>query len=181
MQRLGDSETGHGALRIYTSLDPELQRAAAEAVDVGMKHVDDMVRAQHKKGAANITYPQVALIALNPHTGQILALVGGRNYGDSQLDHALSERPTGSTFKPFVFAAAFNTSLDGTDLGSNGVFTALTKINDDPQEFGTNGQSYMPGNFVKGEFPGMVTARCASTHRWTPSCNAPQPMPSTSA
>jgi len=59
---------------------------------------------------------QVALVALNPHTGQILALIGGRNYGDSQLDHALAERPTGSIFKPFVFAAAYNTSLDGTYL-----------------------------------------------------------------
>jgi len=178
VQRLGDSEIGHSALRIYTSLDPELQRAAAGAVEAGMKNVDVLVRHRyfvlhHTKGDkfgkdyvpdGHVTYPQVALVALNPHTGQILALVGGRNYGDSQLDHALSERPTGSTFKPFVFAAAFNTSLDGTDLGSNGVFTALTKINDDPQEFGTNGQSYMPGNFVKGEFPGMVTAADALAH-----------------
>jgi penicillin-binding protein 1B len=178
VQRLGDSDVAHSALRIYTSLDPDLQRAAASAVEAGMKNVDVLVRhryfAQHHgKGDkfskdyipdGHITYPQVALVALNPHTGQILALVGGRNYGDSQLDHALSERPTGSIFKPFVFAAAYNTSLDGTDLGSNGVFTALTKINDDPQEFGTNGQSYMPGNFVKGEFPGMVTAADALAH-----------------
>ena len=49
-------------------------------------------------------------MALNPHTGQILALVGGRNYGVSQLNHALAERPTGSIFKPFVYATAYNTS-----------------------------------------------------------------------
>jgi len=164
VQRLGDSETGHGALRIYTSLDPELQRAAAEAVDVGMKHVDDLVRAQHKKGAANITYPQVALIALNPHTGQVLALVGGRNYSLSQLNHAVAERPTGSIFKPFVYATAYNTSLNGTTLDGGGVFTALTRLNDDPQDFGTNGQSYIPSNFKKGEFPGMVTAADAIAH-----------------
>jgi penicillin-binding protein 1B len=172
VQRLGDSDVAHSALRIYTSLDPELQRAAAAAVEAGMKNVDELVRHRyfvlhHKKGEkfskdytpdGHVNYPQVALIALNPHTGQILALVGGRNYGDSQLDHALAERPTGSIFKPFVYAAAYNTSLDGTNLGSSGVFTALTKLNDDPQDFGTNGQSYTPGNFVKGEYPGMVTA-----------------------
>jgi penicillin-binding protein 1B len=178
VQRLGDSDVAHSALRIYTSLDPELQRAAATAIDAGMKNVDELVRHRyfilhHTKGQkfskdyvpdGHVTYPQVALVALNPHTGQILALVGGRNYGDSQLDHVLAERPTGSIFKPFVYAAAFNTSLDGTDLGSSGVFTALTKINDDAQEFGTNGQSYMPGNFVRGEFPGMVTAADALAH-----------------
>jgi penicillin-binding protein 1B len=178
VQRLGDSDVTRSALRIYTSLDPELQRAAASAVEAGMKNVDALVlhryfNLHHKKGEkfskdyvpdGKVTYPQVALVALNPHTGQILALVGGRNYGDSQLDHALSERPTGSIFKPFVFAAAYNTSLDGTALGSSGVFTALTKINDDPQDFGINGQSYMPGNFVKGEYPGMVTASDALAH-----------------
>jgi penicillin-binding protein 1B len=163
-QRLGDQELGHDSLRIYTSLDPELQRAASEAVDAGMKNVDDMVRRLHKKNDPNITYPQVALVAINPHTGQILALVGGRNYGISQLDHATAERPTGSIFKPFVYAAAYNTSLSGTSLGDDGVFTALTKLNDDPQDFGTNGQSYTPGNFVRGEYPGMVTAAQAIAH-----------------
>ena len=163
-QRLGDQELGHDSLRIYTSLDPELQRAASEAVEVGMKNVDDMVRKLHKKNDPDITYPQVALVALNPHTGQILALVGGRNYGISQLNHATSERPTGSIFKPFVYAAAYNTSLSGTSLGDEGVFTALTKLDDDPQDFGTNGQSYTPGNFVRGEYPGMVTAAQAIAH-----------------
>ena len=163
-QRLGDQELGHDSLRIYTSLDPELQRAASEAVEVGMKNVDDMVRKLHKKNDPDITYPQVALVALNPHTGQILALVGGRNYGISQLNHATSERPTGSIFKPFVYAAAYNTSLSGTSLGDEGVFTALTKLDDDPQDFGANGQSYTPGNFVRGEYPGMVTAAQAIAH-----------------
>jgi penicillin-binding protein 1B len=163
VQRLGDSDTSHSALRIYTSLDPELQRAAADAVETGMKHVDDLVRAKHKKGDPNIYYPQVALIALNPHTGQVLALVGGRNYTVSQLNHAVAARPTGSIFKPFVYATAYNSSLNGTEL-DGGVFTALTKLNDDPQDFGINGQSYIPSNFKKGEFPGMVMAADAIAH-----------------
>jgi penicillin-binding protein 1B len=163
-QRVGDQELGHDALRIYTSLDPELQRAASEAVEAGMKNVDDLVRKLHKKNASNILYPQVALVALNPHTGQILALIGGRNYGVSQLNHATAERPTGSIFKPFVYATAYNTSLNGLDLGSNGIFTALTKLNDDPHTFMFDGKPYDPGNFEKGEYPGMVTAAQAIAH-----------------
>src|SRR5271156_5693431 len=168
VKRIGDQDLAHQNLRIYTSLDPELQRAASEAVEVGMKNVDDIVRKQHKppKGElpGPITYPQVALVAINPHTGQILALVGGRNYGVSQLNHAVSNRPTGSIFKPFVYATAYNTSLNGMSLGEDGVFTALTQLDDDPQDFGTNGQSYTPGNFKKDEFPGMVTAATAIAH-----------------
>ncbi len=158
-QRISEQDLGHSSLRIYTSLDPELQRAAAEAVDVGMKNVDELVRKRRKKADTSpITYPQVSLVAINPHTGQVLALIGGRNYGISQLNHAVAERPTGSIFKPFVYATAYNSSLNGTDLDGNGVFTALTKLNDDPQDFGVNGQSYTPGNFERGEFPGMVPA-----------------------
>jgi len=172
VQRLGDSDTSHSALRIYTSLDPELQRAAAEAVEVGMKNVDDLVRKRYaglrKKGdksePAAITYPQVALVALNPHTGQILALVGGRNYAVSQLNHAVAERPTGSIFKPFVYATAYNTSLEGTDVDPSGVFTALTKLNDDTTTFMFDGKAYTPGNFEKNEYPGMVTAADAIAH-----------------
>lgn len=164
VQRISDQDLAHQSLRIYTSLDPDLQRAASEAVDIGMKNVDEMVRKRHAKSNEPFTYPQVALVALNPHTGQILALVGGRNYSASQLDHAVAQRPTGSIFKPFVFASAFNTSLNGTNLDDNGPFTAVTKINDDPQDFGSNGKSYMPGNFVKGEYPGMVTAADALAH-----------------
>ena len=162
-QRIGDQEIGHDSLRIYTSLDPELQRAAADAVEIGMKNVDDIVRKQHKKGDTNITYPQVSLVALNPHTGQILALVGGRNYGISQLNHAVSKRPTGSIFKPFVYAAAYNTSLNGMDLDGNGVFTALTRLQDEPTTFTFDGKEYTPGNY-KDEYHGSVTAIYALAH-----------------
>ena len=163
VQRLGDTDLARsGSLRIYTSLDPALQTAATEAVEAGMKRVDELIRKFHKKGE-EITYPQVALVALNPHTGQVLALVGGRNYGVSQLDHAMAERPTGSIFKPFVYATAYNTSLNGENLG-NGVFTALTRLNDDPTTFTYGGKAYTPGNFERGEYPGMVTAVTAIAH-----------------
>ncbi len=163
VQRLGDSDTARSALRIYTSLDPELQRAAAEAVDVGMRNVDDMVRKKHKKGDTNITYPQVALVALNPHTGQVLALVGGRNYGTSQLDHAVSMRPTGSIFKPFVYATAEQQAVDGQTL--NGApFTALTILHDEPTTFTfSNGQTYSPHNYLD-EYHGDIPAIYALAH-----------------
>ncbi len=163
VQRLGD-DLSRQSLRIYTSLDPQLQRVASEAVEIGMHNVDEQVRRLHGKQSGPITYPQVALLALNPHTGQVLALVGGRNYGTSQLNHAVAQRPTGSIFKPFVYATAFNTSINGTNLDGEGPFTAVTRINDDPQDFGTNGQSYVPGNFERGEYPGMVTAADALAH-----------------
>ncbi len=168
VQRIGDQDTSHASLRIYTSLDPELQRAASAAVEIGMRNVDELIRKLHKSSKGGepipIMYPQASLVALNPHTGQVLALVGGRNYGTSQLNHAVAKRPTGSIFKPFVYATAYNTSLNNQSLGEGGIFTALTKLNDDPQDFGTGGQSYTPGNFVNGEYPGMVTAATAIEH-----------------
>jgi penicillin-binding protein 1B len=166
VQRINDQDLAHQSLRIYTSLDPDLQSVASEAVDLGMKSVDELVRKRYarRNDTGPVTYPQVSLIALNPHTGQILALVGGRSYTTSQLNHAVAPRPTGSIFKPFVYAAAYNTSLNGLNLGGNGPFTAITRLNDDPQDFGTAGKAYTPGNFVKGEYPGMVTAVDALAH-----------------
>jgi penicillin-binding protein 1B len=169
VKRIGDQDLSHQSLRIYTSLDPDLQQAASQAIEIGMRNVDELVRNLHKprKGEqpGPITYPQVALVAINPHTGQILALVGGRNYGVSQLNHAVAERPTGSIFKPFVYAAAYNTSLNGMSLGDSGVFNALTKLQDVPTTFTfDNGrQTYTPNNF-KGDFRGEVTAADALAH-----------------
>ena len=169
VQRIGDQDLSHQNLRIYTSLDPDLEQIASDAVEIGMRNVDEIVRKQHKtpKGEQPkpITYPQVALIAINPHTGQILALVGGRNYGVSQFNHAVSARPTGSIFKPFVYAAAYNTSLNSMSLGDEGVFTALTKLQDVPTTFTyDNGrQTYTPNNF-EGDFRGEVIAAYALAH-----------------
>ena len=170
-QRLGDSDYNQQGLRIYTSLDPDLQRAAAEAVDEGMKHVDELVEARHARRVkagdnSPIEYPQVALIALNPHTGEVLALVGGRNYGSSQFNHAVSHRPTGSIFKPFVYAAAFNTSLAGAQLtnseGTSATFSPVTMLNDEPTTFTfAGGQTYTPKDFESNNYRGEVTARTA--------------------
>ncbi len=188
VQKLGDADFNHEGVRIYTSLDPDLQRAASEAVSRGMESIDAQVERLHARRVKHgddtpITYPQVALVALNPHTGQVLALVGGRSYGLSQLDHAIAHRPTGSAFKPFVYAAAYNTSLSGTMLTQptndtpvvektsvdpaspvppdpgrqSGIFTAITPLNN---ELTTFEDGYAPGNFGS-KSNGVVTARYA--------------------
>jgi penicillin-binding protein 1B len=161
---------------------------AAESVTEGMKVVDEQVERLHARRVkagddTPINYPQVALVALNPHTGQVLALVGGRNYGASQFDHAVQHRPTGSIFKPFVYAAAFNTSLAGTILTQpppqaaageelvsadpappdpgrqSGIFTAATMLNNNLTTF-ENG--YAPGNYHHDtKYEGDITARTA--------------------
>jgi penicillin-binding protein 1B len=83
-------------------------------------------------------------------------LVGGRNYGLSQLNHAVAKRPTGSIFKPFVYAAAMNTALDG----ANPVFTPASLVEDEPTTFSYGDQIYEPRNY-KEEYHGEVTVRYA--------------------
>ena len=77
-----------------------------------------------------------------------------------QLNHAVAQRPTGSIFKPFVYAAAFKTILNGTALARQiGVFTPVTMLNDEQTTYIDGRKDYTPGNFERGEFHGMVTAR----------------------
>lgn len=147
---------------IYTTLDPDLQAAAAEAVQTGLKEVDEIIarrrERQHRRHGTPVTGPQVqvALIALDPHTGAVKALVGGRNYGYSQLDHALAQRPTGSIFKPIVYAAALNSALDG----SHPVYTQVSTVMDAPTTFEGG---YTPANFENKYF-GDVSLRVALAH-----------------
>ena len=167
VNKLNEHEVNEQEYRIYTTLDPELQRAAAQAVETGIKLVDDQVTKMrtHKnkvgKNKFEITVTpgpqaQVALIAMDPHTGEIKALVGGRNYGASQLNHALAKRPTGSIFKPFVYAAAVNTALDG----SPSVITPASTVSDQASTFSYGDQIYEPRNY-KEEYHGEVTLRYA--------------------
>ena len=164
VQRLGDRDFNREGLRIYTSLDPDLQRAATVAVNSTIHVVDEQVDklyAKRKKLGQSYIHPQVALVALNPHTGQVLALVGGRNYGNSQLNHAVAKRPTGSIFKPFVYAAAFNTAVQGTMLqGQNKLFSPVTMLSDEQTTYDVGGQEYTPHNY-EGVYHDQVTAHYA--------------------
>ena len=164
VQKLGDRDFNREGLRIYTSLDPDLQRAATAAVDSTMPSIDaqvDKLHARDRKLGKPYIYPQVALVALNPHTGQVLALVGGRNYGASQLNHAVAKRPTGSIFKPFVYATAFATAVEGTMLpGQNKLFSPLTMLSDEQTTYEVGNQQYTPRNY-HGEYHDEVTASYA--------------------
>jgi penicillin-binding protein 1B len=167
LQKLGERDFNREGLRIYTSLDPDLQRVATTAVDSTVHIVDEQVdrlyaRRKKREGVvAPVVYPQVALVALNPHTGQVLALVGGRNYGTSQLNHAVAHRPVGSTFKPFVFAAAFASSAEGVPLqGQDKLFTPVTMLSDQQTTYEVGDKEYTPRN-MHGEYHDQVTASFA--------------------
>jgi len=167
ISKLDERQMNDQSYRIYTTVDPDLQKAAAQAVESGLKLIDEQVTKLRTKKVriAKNKYEtkvqpgpqaQVALVALNPHTGEVLALVGGRNYGFSQLNHAVAKRPTGSIFKPFVYAAAINTGLDG----SNPVITPASTVEDQPTTFNYGDQIYEPRNY-KEEYHGEVTLRYA--------------------
>jgi penicillin-binding protein 1B len=169
-QRYSERELNQQQYRIYTTLDPDLQKAAADAVEAGMKTVDTQLqklRTRRVKVGTGKTAKtetklvpgpdaQVAMVVMDPHTGEVLALVGGRNYGVSQLNHAVAKRPTGSIFKPFVYAAALNTAVAGTQP----VFTSASTVDDAPTTFTYGDQIYEPRNY-KEEYHGTVTTRYA--------------------
>src|SRR6266498_3095437 len=140
-QRFQDIDFQNSAHKVYTTLDLDLQRAATEAVRVGMQNVDERIRKQKRfHGMKDIPEAQCALIAIDPHTGQIKALVGGRNYGMSQLNHVLAKRQPGSIFKPFVYAAALDTAVEG----GNHILTAGTTVEDEPTTFWFDDKVYVP-------------------------------------
>ena len=162
LDQFSQSDLTTQSYRIFTTLDPALQTAADEAVDTGMKIIDGELARRYalarRKGMA-VVKPQVALVAMDPKTGAILALVGGRNYGESQLNHALARRQPGSSFKPFVYAAAFDNAVAGLQP----VVTPETTVVDEPTTFSFDGKDYTPNN-DEGQFYGTVTARDALTH-----------------
>ena len=142
--------------KIYTTLDPQLQHDAADAVAAGMQEIQALIAKRRKQGTP-LEEPQVALICLDPHTGEVKALIGGKNYGLSQFDHVTAKRPSGSIFKPFVYAAALNTGLwDHPDP-----ITASSIFPDQAQTFMYAGESYEPNDYHKGNWLGDVTLRTA--------------------
>ncbi len=142
--RLGQNGSGdERALRVYTTIDLDLQQAAETAVRRQLERLDKVYA---KKGVK----PQAALVALDPKTGNVLAMVGGRDYADSQLNRAVdARRQPGSTFKPVVYAAALESGL-----------SPLTLYADAPQEFIYAGNSkYRPSNYGGGFSMRDVTMR----------------------
>ena len=168
LDKFSESELLSQNFRVYTTLDPALQRAAAAAVDAGVKNVDLLMAKKYdkwrreaaKKGSTEpIPQVQIALVAIDPKTGEIKAVVGGRDYGQSQLNHALAHRQPGSVFKPFVYAAAFDNAVDGVQP----IITPATTVEDEPTTFEFDGKEYTPNNYGE-KFMGHVTVREALTN-----------------
>jgi penicillin-binding protein 1B len=156
-QKFASIDFQDGGYRVFTSLDVDLQRDAAEAMRIGLKEVDESIARRHKKDKnGKVPEVQAAMVVMDPRTGEIKALVGGRNYGTSQLNRAMAKRQPGSIFKPLVYAAALNTALFDSDK----VFTPTSVLVDEPTTFYYDGRSYEPGNFGEKYF-GAVTMRTA--------------------
>ncbi len=135
--KFGKEFLSNGGLQVYTTLDPELQKVAEDAIELKSPHYAT------KYGAQN-----VALASIDPSSGEILAYVGGKDYFNSEIDGQVdvlgSARQPGSSFKPLAYASAFETGLAPSTL----IFDVET-------DFGGN---YKPQNF-DGEFAGPVSAR----------------------
>ena len=146
---LGDQ---HG-VRVYTTLDPVLQRLAEAAVVKGIDRLETARPRLRRKGAEERL--QAALIVLDTATGQVRALVGGRDYRLSQFDRAvLARRQPGSAFKPFVFLAALTPRQEGPR------FTTASLIEDAPITVLVDGKPWSPKNY-DDHYQGMVTVRRA--------------------
>jgi penicillin-binding protein 1B len=126
-----------------TTLDLDLQRFAAQAIQRQLDHLDEVYKPR------GLT-PQAALVALDPRTGDVLAMVGGRDYGKSQLNRATdAQRQPGSVFKPFVYAAALESGM-----------SPLRMFKDAPQEFTYDRKiKYRPTNYGGGFSMQDVTMR----------------------
>ena len=142
-----------GGLEIYTTLDLNLQRYAQDAVREGLAKVDQILAKRRRKPGPS----QAALVALDPRTGEILALVGGRFYNQSQFNRAsTARRQPGSTFKPFVYLAAFERAAEEgrTDI------TPASMVWDEPTTWTYDQQEWSPRNY-DSEYDGFVTFRRA--------------------
>ena len=120
----------------------------------GLVRVDELLAKRKREKA------QAALIALDARTGEVLAMVGGRSYNQSQFNRAISaRRQPGSVFKPFVYLAAFEHAFkEGrTDI------TPATIVIDEPTTFMFNNEPWEPRNY-EGEYDGPVTLRRALAH-----------------
>ena len=148
--------------RVYTTLDLDLQQAASDGARAGLVELDRQIkneRDRKKKSPPDKGLPQIAMLALDPATGNVKSLVGGRAYSASQLNHVLARRQPGSSFKPFVYAAALNSGVDG----SLPLVTAATVLPDEPTTFEFSNRSYAPRDY-EGDYRGSVTVREALTH-----------------
>ena len=122
VERFGGTRVAQGGLRVHTTLDVELQRTAEKMVEDGIAAIEKRRGYRHdrkgEKGAKE--YLQGALVAMEPATGAVRALVGGRDFAESRFNRAIqAKRQSGSAFKPFVYAAAIEAGYSPATVITN--------------------------------------------------------------
>ncbi|MDJ0786815.1 MAG: PBP1A family penicillin-binding protein [Myxococcota bacterium] len=144
-----DSLTAQG-LTIYSTLDLRLQMLASKVVREELARLEEQVPKLAPKQGAPL---QACLLALRPQTGEVLAVVGGRDYGRSQFNRCFqARRQAGSSFKPFVLAAALE------PVPGRRRFTLADRLDDSPLRLQVGRDVWQPANF-DGEFHGEVSVR----------------------
>jgi penicillin-binding protein 1B len=148
----GLTTTTDQAVDVYTTLDLHLQRVAQDAVRSGLTRVDELLSRRRRRARA-----EAALISIDPRTGEILAMVGGRSYNQSQYNRAVTaRRQPGSVFKPFVYLTAFEEAV------ANGYadITPAALVDDTPTTWEFDDQVWSPDNY-EDEYDGLITLRRA--------------------
>lgn len=147
----GDRAVAREGLRVFTTVDTLLQESAQDALVRGLARLDDRARGSRVSGAPL----EGCIIVLEPDTGAVLAMVGGRDYRRSQFNRAIqARRQPGSSFKPFVFLAAFEEAVRGDERG----LTPASMLDDEPLVLRRPGIVWEPKNY-DGRFRGPVTVR----------------------
>jgi penicillin-binding protein 1B len=142
-------------LSVHTTIDTRSQEIAERALAAGLERLERDVPAV--RGQRKIRRLDGAVLVTEPATGAIRAMVGGRDYRQSQFNRAAqARRQPGSCFKPLVFAAGFEAAIDGDPDG----LTPATVLDDLPLELVSGGRKWAPLNYDR-EFRGPVTARQA--------------------
>ncbi|HSE42888.1 MAG TPA: PBP1A family penicillin-binding protein [Acidobacteriota bacterium] len=159
-----DKNTVHKKnLAIFTTLNLEMQEAAEQALKNGLAKIDAN---RYSKSRKNI---QGCLIAIEPSTGAVRALVGGRTYAPGQFNRVKqAPRQPGSAFKPFVYAVAFEqafSTLQSSRVKSSNLsfFTPATLVRDEPWLLHYSNKEWEPKNY-DGYYHGDVTLRTALAH-----------------
>lgn len=128
-----DTLTREG-LSIFTTIDTQVQQAAEEALNRGLARLEARDKRLQRKDPGESL--QGAIVVMQPKTGYILAMAGGRNYGVSQFNRAVNAmRQPGSAFKPFVYAGALDR------------LTPVSKLSNSPQTFIIDGEPWIPKNY----------------------------------
>ena len=149
-----DSPPSGAGLKIFSTVDPDLQAQAEEALGSGLERLEHSYPVLRKNPPGSL---QGALVALRVSDGAILALVGGRDYRVSQFNRTYqAHRQPGSLFKPFVYLAGF----DRAQFDASFSFTAATPLEDTPLELLSGGKLYSPQNYDR-EFHGTIPVRRA--------------------